>query len=181
LDNFKEGFDPNGRIGARFWRSLWNVTFFGAVTIAAGYVIGMAVALLLQRPFPGRSFVRGLILLPYITPDSVAYSVWRFIFQARIGLVNKWLLALGLIEEPLIWLVGSRSIYAVMTAAIWKGWPFNALVLLAGLQSIPKELYEAAVVDGASGWARFRYITLPSLSPGTRPLILISLPIGRAS
>lgn len=175
LANYAEGFDPAGRLGARFWRSLWNVTYFGIVTISLSYIIGMAVAHVLNRPFFGRTLVRGLVLLPYVTPDSVAYSVWRFIFQARIGLVNKWLLALGLIEEPLIWLVGSRSIYAVMTAAIWKGWPFNALVLLAGLQSIPKELYEAAVVDGASGWARFRYITLPSLAPVTRTLILMSI------
>lgn len=175
LDNFKEGFDPNGRIGARFWRSLWNVTFFGAVTIAAGYVIGMAVALLLQRPFPGRSFVRGLILLPYITPDSVAYSVWRFIFQARIGLVNKWLMALGIIDEPAIWLVGANSIYAVMVAAIWKGWPFAALILQAGLQGIPQEVYEASLIDGASRWQRFRYVTLPMLAPVTRTLIIISI------
>lgn len=173
--NFVEGFDPSGRLGARFWRSLWNVTLFGAVTIAAGYVIGMAVALLLNRPFPGRNLVRGLILLPYITPDSVAFSVWRFIFQARIGLVNKWLIGLGLIEEPTIWLVGSKSLYAVMIAAIWKGWPFAALILMAGLQSIPTELHEAARIDGASPWQRFRYIILPLLAPITRTLILMSV------
>lgn len=173
--NFVTGFDPAGRIGARFWRSMLNVTFFGAVTITAGYVIGMAVAHLLNRPFFGRTLVRGLILLPYITPDSVAYSVWRFIFQARIGLVNKWLMALGIIDEPALWLVGSKSLYAVMVAAIWKGWPFCALILLAGLQSVPKELYEAATVDGARGWQRFRYVTLPMLAPVSRTLILMSV------
>lgn len=175
FENFVEGFDPAGRLGARFWRSLWNVTLFGVVTIVAGYVIGMAVALLLNRPFPGRNLVRGLILLPYITPDSVAYSVWRFIFQARVGLVNKWLIALGLIEEPVIWLVGSKSLYAVMIAAIWKGWPFAALILMAGLQSIPQELYEAARIDGAGRWQQFRYIIFPLLGPVTRTLILMSV------
>lgn len=173
--NFVEGFDPQGRLGARFWRSLWNVTFFGAVTITAGYVIGMAVALLLNRPFPGRNVVRALILLPYITPDSVAYSVWRFIFQARIGLVNKWLLALGIIDEPELWLVGSKSIYAVMVASIWKGWPFAALILQAGLQTIPRELHEAAMIDGASSWQRFSNVTLPLLAPVTRSLVLLSI------
>ncbi|WP_198409610.1 carbohydrate ABC transporter permease [Limnochorda pilosa] len=173
--NFVEGFDPATRLGARFWRSLWNVTYFGAVTILVGYVIGMAAALLLNRPFPGRSLVRGLVLLPYITPDSVAFSVWRFIFQARIGLVNKWLLALGIIEEPTIWLVGSKSLYAVMVAAIWKGWPFAALILMAGLQSIPAELHEAAHIDGASPWQRFRYVILPLLAPVSRTLILMSV------
>ncbi|HEY8424956.1 MAG TPA: sugar ABC transporter permease [Limnochordales bacterium] len=175
LQNYATGFDPATRVGARFWRSLLNVTFFGAVTITAGYVIGMAVALLLNRPFPGQSLVRGLVLLPYITPDSVAYSVWRFIFQARIGLVNKWLLGLGLVEEPPIWLVGWRSIYAVMVAAIWKGWPFASLVLLAGLQSIPAEIHEAAMIDGASPWQRFWRVTLPLLAPVSRTLILMSI------
>lgn len=175
LANFVQGLDPAGFLGARFWRSLWNVTLFGAVTIAAGYVIGMAVALLLNRPFPGRSLVRGLILLPYITPDSVAYSVWRFIFQARIGLVNMWLMKFGIIDEPVIWLVGSNSIYAVMLASVWKGWPFAALVLQAGLQTIPRELYESAMIDGASPWQRFRHITLPMLAPVTRMLILVSI------
>ncbi|MFO7312170.1 MAG: sugar ABC transporter permease [Bacillota bacterium] len=173
--NFVQGLDPGGFLGGRFWRALWNVSFFGAVTITAGYVIGMAVALLLNREFPGRTLVRGIILLPYITPDSVAYSVWRFIFQARIGLVNMWLMKLGIIDEPVIWLVGSNAIYAVMLAAIWKGWPFAALVLQAGLQTIPRELYESAMIDGASRWQRFRYITLPMLAPVTRILILVSI------
>ena len=175
LANFVAGLDPNGFLGERFWRSLWNVTYFGAITIAAGYWIGMAVALLLNRPFPLRNLIRGIILLPYITPDSVAYSVWRFIFQARIGLVNMWLMKLGLIDEPVIWLVGANSIYAVMVAAIWKGWPFAALVLQAGLQTIPRELYESAMIDGASRWQQFRSITLPMLAPVTRMLILVSI------
>lgn len=175
FDNFVEGFDPDGRVGARFWRSLWNVTYFGIVTITASYIMGMAVALLLQRPFPGRTLVRGLILLPYITPDSVAYSVWRFMFQARIGLVNKWLLALGIVDEPPIWLVGGNSIYAVMVAATWKLWPFAALILQAGLQGIAEELHEAGMIDGASRWQRFRYITLPLLAPVTRALIIVSV------
>lgn len=175
LGNFAAGFDPAGRVGARFWRSLLNVTFFGAVTVCAGYAAGMAVALLLNRPFPGRNLVRGIILLPYITPDSVAYSVWRFIFQARIGLANQWLMALGIVDQPLVWLVGSRSIYAVMVAAVWKGWPFAALVLLAGLQSIPRELHEAAMIDGANGWQRFWRVTMPLLAPVSRTLVLMSV------
>lgn len=175
LANFAEGFDPAGTLGARFWRSLWNVTLYGAVTILGGYTLGMGVAHLLNRRFPGRTLVRGVILLPYITPDSVAYSVWRFIFQARIGLVNKWLMALGLIDEPQIWLVGSKALAAVMVAGLWKGWPFAALILLAGLQSIPQEYYDAARIDGAGGWARFRHVTFPLLAPVTRTYLLMSI------
>lgn len=175
LQNFIEGFNPEQRLGNRFWRSLWNVTLFGLVTITVSYVIGMAVALLLNRPFRGRNAVRAFILLPYITPDSVAFSLWRFMFQARIGLMNKWLLGLGLVKEPPIWLVGNKSLYAVMVASIWKGWPFAALILQAGLQSISKDLYEAAMVDGAGPWHRFRHITLPLLAPVSRTLILLSI------
>lgn len=174
LKNFIDVFSPRTDIGIRYLRSIWNVVYFGLVTIPAGYVIGLLVALLLHRRFFGRTLVRGLILLPYITPDSVAYNVWRFIFQARIGIVNKYLLALGLIDEPILWLVGDRAIYAVMVASIWKGWPFACLILLAGLQSIPQELYEAARIDGASPFALFRFVTLPMLRPVSATLLLLS-------
>ncbi|WP_438318292.1 carbohydrate ABC transporter permease [Candidatus Caldatribacterium sp. SIUC1] len=174
LRNFLTVFSPATDVGIRYLRSIWNVVYFGLITIPAGYFIGLLVALLLNRKFFGRTLVRGLILLPYITPDSVAYNVWRFIFQARIGIVNKYLLALGLIEEPIIWLVGDRAIYAVMIASVWKGWPFACLVLLAGLQSIPQELYEAAKIDGASPFGLFRFVTFPMLRPVSATLLLLS-------
>ncbi len=172
--NFIDVFSPKTDVGVRYLRSIWNVVYFGLVTIPVGYVIGLLVALLLNRRFFGRTLVRGLILLPYITPDSVAYNVWRFIFQARIGIVNKYLLELGLIDEPILWLVGDRAIYAVMVASIWKGWPFACLILLAGLQSIPQELYEAARIDGASPFALFRFVTFPMLRSVSSTLLLLS-------
>jgi len=174
LQNFFTVFSPATDTGIRYLRSIWNVVYFGLVTIPAGYVIGLLVALLLNREFSGRTIVRGLILLPYITPDSVAYNVWRFIFQARIGIVNKYLLALGLIKEPVLWLVGDRAIYTVMIASIWKGWPFACLILLAGLQNISRELYEAAKIDGASSFQLFRFITFPLLRPVSATLLLLS-------
>ncbi|NSW76620.1 MAG: sugar ABC transporter permease [Candidatus Atribacteria bacterium] len=172
--NFLTVFSPRTDTGVRYLRSIGNVIYYGLVTIPAGYFIGLGVAMLLNRKFWGRTLVRGLILLPYITPDSVVYNVWRFIFQARIGLVNKYLLFLGIIQEPAIWLVGDRAIYAVMVASIWKGWPFSCLVLLAGLQSVPPELYEAARIDGASKWQIFRYVTFPMLKPVSGTLLLLS-------
>jgi multiple sugar transport system permease protein len=151
------------------------VLIYGLVTIPAGYLLGLLGALLLNRKFVGRTLVRGLILLPYITPDSVAYNVWRFIFQARIGIVNKYLMALGLIQEPLIWLVGDRALYAVIVASIWKGWPFACLILLAGLQGIDPQLYEAARIDGASSWQQFFHITFPLLKPVSKTLLMLNL------
>jgi multiple sugar transport system permease protein len=174
IDNYIEGLNPITTIGERFLRSLWNVALYAIVVISVGYLIAMGVALLLNQNFKGRTIVRGLILLPYIIPDTVAFSVWRFIFQSRIGIVNKYLLALGWIREPTLWLIGDKAIYAVMIASIWKGWPFTCLILLAGLQSIPNELYEAAKIDGASAWHQFKYITFPLLIPMTTVLILLS-------
>ncbi len=151
-----------------------NITLYTIVTIGIGYIVGLAVALLLNRQFVGRTLVRGLILLPYITPDSVAYNVWRFIFQSRIGILNRYLVQWGLVTEPPIWLVGPPALWAVTIAAIWKGWPFTALILLAALQKIPQELYEAARVDGASPWQQFTKITMPQLKSVSTSLILMT-------
>lgn len=175
FSNYIDGFSQVTTLGQRFFRSIINVAYYSLVTITFGYLIGLGAALLLNKKFFGRNLVRGLILLPFITPDSVAYNLWRFILQARIGIFNKVLLDLGLISEPIIWLVGNKTLYAVMLASVWKGWPFTALVLLAGLQTIESELYQAAMIDGANAWQRFRYITLPHLRPITRTLIILNI------
>lgn len=175
ISNYLEGLNVYSPTGGRFLRSLWNITYYGIVVISFGYLIGLGVALILNQNFVGRTIVRGLILLPYIIPDSVAYSVWRFMFQARIGIVNKYLLSWSFISAPEVWLVGDKSIYAVMVASIWKGWPFTCLILLAGLQTIPFELYDAAKIDGASTWQQFRFITFPFLMPITTVLLLLSV------
>ena len=175
IGNYLEGLNVNSPTGGRFVRSLWNITYYGITVISIGYFIGLGVALLLNQKFIGRTIVRGLILLPYIIPDSVAYSIWRFMFQSRIGIVNKYLMSWGIISEAKVWLVGDKSIYAVMAASIWKGWPFTCLILLAGLQTIPNELYDAAKIDGASTWQQFRCITFPLLMPITSVLILLSI------
>lgn len=175
LDNYKKGFNPVTTIGQRFWQSVYNNLFFGFFTIGIGFVIAMGVALLLNQPFYGRTFVRGLILIPYITPDVVVYNFWRFIFQARIGIFNEMLLKLGIVQDRVIWLVGRNTIWAAIIAAIWKGWPFGALMLLAGLQTIPGELCEAAKIDGANFWQRFRYITIPFLQPIIKTLMIMNI------
>ncbi|MCX7667564.1 MAG: sugar ABC transporter permease, partial [Atribacterota bacterium] len=108
--NFLTVFSPRTDTGVKYLRSIGNVIYYGLVTIPAGYFVGLGVAILLNRRFWGRSLVRGLVLLPYIPPDSVVYNVWRLIFQARIGLVNKYLFRSGGIKEPAIWLVGDRAI-----------------------------------------------------------------------
>jgi multiple sugar transport system permease protein len=165
LRNFIQIFTSGLDIGNKYIRSIWNILVFGFVCIPIGYVLSFSVALFLNQKFLGRTALRGLILLPWITPDSVMYNVWRFIFQARIGIVNKYLLALGIIDKPIIWLVGNRALSTVILANLWKGWPLTALILLAALQNIPEDLYEAAKIDGANAWQRFRRITFPILLP----------------
>lgn len=165
IKNFVQIFTSGLDVGDKFIRSMLNIFLFGIVCIPIDFVISFAVALLLNQNFWGRTVVRGLVLLPWITPDSVMYNVWRFIFQARIGILNKYLLAFGIIKEPVIWLIGDKALYAVMIANIWKNWPLASLILLAGLQNIPSDLYEAAKIDGANWWQRFRRITFPMLMP----------------
>lgn len=174
LENYFDIFSGKTDLGKRFIQSIWNIIVFGVVVISFDFIIAMAVALLLNKDFRGRTLARGIILLPYITPDSVIYSVWRFIFQARVGLVNKYLLDWGLIEDPIIWLVGDNALITVTIAAVWKGWPYLCLIILAGLQNIPKDLYEAAMIDGANAPKRFWHITIPKLKPILKTLLVIS-------
>jgi multiple sugar transport system permease protein len=174
LSNFYTIFSANSDLGHRFIGSIYNIIMFGLIVIPAEFIIALGVAMLLNNQFRGVMIARGIILLPFITPDSVMFSVWRFVFQSRIGLVNKYLMSMGIIHEPTIWLVGDNAMIAVIISTIWKGWPYLCLVLLAGLKNIPNELYEASKVDGASWLQRFRMLTLPLLWPVSRTLLLIS-------
>jgi len=174
LQNFIQIFTSGLDIGNKYIRSIWNILLFGFICIPIGYVVAFSVALFLNQKFWGRTVLRGLILLPWITPDSVMYNVWRFIFQARIGIVNKYLMAFGIIDKPIIWLVGNRALSAVIVANIWKGWPLSSLILLAALQNIPNDLYEAAKIDGANAWQRFRRITFPLLLPVSSTILIMA-------
>lgn len=149
-----------------FWLSLWNsfLWVFGSVTFQFGG--GLAAALLLHQSFRGRAIVRTITLLPWIIPGVVVALIWEFIYQPNYGLLNDILSRAGLMTERVAWLANpSLAMPAVILANIWRGVPFFAIMLLAGLQAIPTELYEAARVDGASVWQRFRFITLPMLKP----------------
>lgn len=129
-------------------------------------LLGLGSALVLNKPFWGRSLVRGIMILPWVMPGVVAGMVWRLIYDPQLGLLNHYLKSLGIIDQYLTWLsVPGSAIYAVIFSAIWKGFPFSMLMYLAGLQGVPSELYEAANIDGAGKWKQFRYVTLPSMQP----------------
>lgn len=147
-----------------FWDSL-GTTFiwtFGSVT--ASYLIGLALALALNEPFFGRSLVRGLVLIPWVTPGVVVGLLFLFIYNSESGVVNQVFNQLGIIDGPVAWIGSSQTALAsVMVANIWSQVPFYMLALLAGLSSLPEDLTEAARLDGASRWQRFSNITFPHL------------------
>jgi len=157
LDNYANLFrDPI------FWRAFRNTLIytFGAVT--GQFFLGLITALLLNRSFRGRGLVRGLILLPWVMPGVVAALMWGWMYNPDVGVINDLLFKTRIISHPIAWLADpSTAMLAVIGVAIWKGFPFFAVTLLAGLQTIPRELYEAADIDGASYLRKFIYITLP--------------------
>lgn len=156
----------------RFWSALGHTGFFTASTVSLELLFGLVLALAMDRAFRWRGLFRAAILIPWALPTVVAGLLWRFLFEARWGMVNLVLTRAAIIEEPIVWLIGPLTAWIpVILADVWKTTPFVALVLLAGLQIIPRELYEAAAVDGAGPLRRLWRITLPLL----RPAILVAL------
>ncbi|NKE69236.1 carbohydrate ABC transporter permease [Candidatus Manganitrophus noduliformans] len=153
-------------IDPRFWNSLGNTLYFTLVAVALELALGLAVALLLDRAFPGRGWMRAIVLLPWAIPTVVSSRMWEWLYNVEFGLFNFILTGTGLAGGPVNWLGDPFwAIHAAILIDVWKSAPFAAILLTAGLQTIPRELYLAARVDGAGGWGIFRHIILPSLTP----------------
>ena len=149
---------------SRFWQDAWQTLRFSAVSVGLEMTLGLAVALLLHQPLRGRGVLRTISLLPWALPTTVMALGWRWIFNEPYGPIHQCLQRIGL---PPINVLSNPSItwLAVVWADTWKTMPFVALLLLAGLQTIPEDLYEAAGLEGANRWQTLRYITLPLLAP----------------
>ena len=159
-----------------FLKSVMRTLYFSFVTVGVELVLGLMVALVLQQKFPGRGFVRGLIILPWALPTSVNGIMWKWISNANYGVLNALFFRLGLIERYQVWLADPmRALHLVMLANIWKETPVGVLMFLAVLEQIPRDLYEAAVVDGANTQKKFWYITLPMLMPMIVTLAIIKV------
>lgn len=152
-----------------------NTIIYAVVSVVLKTIIGLVMALVLNEAIPARNFFRGWLLLPWIAPVLVTALTWRWMFDQTGGIVNYVLTGLGLVHMPPAWLA-SRWLarLALIIANTWRGFPFFGVCLLAGLQSIPTELYEAAEMDGASIWQRIRNITLPLLEPVLLTVIILS-------
>lgn len=148
-----------------FWRDLAQTFEFTVVSVGLELVLGLAAALLLNRVIRGRTAMNSAVLMPWALPTVVAATMWSLILNDRVGLVNSVLDRLGLMREPIVWLGPRLAMFSVIAADVWKTTPFVAIILLAGLKSIPRTYYEAAALDGAGRWQVFRSITLPLLRP----------------
>jgi ABC-type sugar transport system permease subunit len=157
-----------------FWNSVLRTVYFAGITVSVEVLLGIIIALLLKQKFWGRNFVRGIVILPWALPTVVNGVMWKWIYNANFGVLNALLSRLGFIKEYQVWLGEPwRALHCVMFANIWKETPVGVLVFLAVLEGIPEELYEAAAVDGATVWQRFRYVTFPLLKPMIFVLFLI--------
>ncbi|WP_218106114.1 carbohydrate ABC transporter permease [Micromonospora citrea] len=157
LDNYLDLF--RGATGDRFLNALWNTTFFTVTTLAIETVIGVGMALLMHRAFRGRALFRASVLVPWAVPTAISALLWRWIFAAD-GVANT------ILGTEVLWTAEDvPAKLAVIIADTWKTAPFVALLVLAGLQVIPRETYEAARVDGANAWRQFVGITLPLVKP----------------
>jgi multiple sugar transport system permease protein len=162
------GLEPYLRLwqDGRWWTALGNTAAFTFWSVTGEMVLGVAFALLLHRAFRGRGPVRALVMLPWALPTAVMALAWSWIFNDSFGVANDLLRRLGLVDQPIAWLgQGGTAMLAMVVADVWKTTPFVTLIVLAGLQSIPHEVMEAARVDGLGAWRRFTRITLPLLTP----------------
>jgi trehalose/maltose transport system permease protein len=169
LDNYLARYD-----GAWFglladphwWNAVANTLWFTAVSVTLETVLGMIVALVLHAPFRGRGLVRAAVLIPWAIPTIVSARMWSWMLNDQFGVVNAMLLAIGLIDAPVAWTADpATAMWAVVAVDVWKTTPFMALLLLAGLQMIPRDCYEAARIDGVGPLRVFFKVTLPLLKP----------------
>ncbi len=161
LDNFVAMLRPRVTTQAFF-----NTIYWVLGSIIFQVTLGTATAVLLNQSFPGRALVRSIALIPWVIPGIVAATCWAWMFHTEFGIINYMLTGSGIIVNPIGWLTNKDTVMPVLIAInVWKLFPFVAIMVLAGLQSIPNDLYEAARVDGASFWEEVWYIMLPQVRP----------------
>ncbi|WP_419996333.1 carbohydrate ABC transporter permease [Streptomyces boninensis] len=174
LDNFRVAVDFDAPVGEALLRSFGVTCAFTVLAVGFSWLLGVTAAILMQEQFRGRGLLRALFLTPYALPVYTAVITWSFMLQRDNGLVNHVLHdQLGLTDQPTFWLIGDNSFVSLVVVAVWRTWPFAFLVVMAALQNIPREIYEASAIDGAGIWQQIRRITLPSLRAVNQVLVLV--------
>jgi multiple sugar transport system permease protein len=159
VDNFQTLMEEEA-----FWTAFKNGLIFSFSTVLLQLVFGVSIALLLNRKFSGRAVARGLVLLPYVIPAIGAALIWQWMYNDLLGIINRVLISLGIIDQSIAWIGDPKwAMFGVIVVAVWKMFPFVIICVLARLQTIPEELYDAARVDGANAFNRFKDITIPQL------------------
>ncbi len=159
----------------RFWLAVKNALVFTGGSVAIKLVIGLTIALILNEALPLRNLWRSIILLPYAMPTLVSVLVWKWMYNDTAGVLNYLLNETNIKEGPMLWLADpGKAMGSVIAVNVWRGFPFFVITLLAGLQAVPQDQYDAAKVDGAGVWARFWYVTVPSLMPTIAVVTLFS-------
>jgi len=155
-----------------FAKTFWNTAVFVFLSVASHMILGLAIAMVLNRALPAKPLFRLIALLPWVVPDVVVGIIWKWMYDPIYGALNDVLLKIGLISTPVEWLSNPKlALFSVILVNLWRGFPFVMLILLAGLQAIPRHLYEAGAIDGASKWQLFIHITIP----GLRKMIVVAL------
>jgi multiple sugar transport system permease protein len=166
----------------QFLRTVYNTVVYTAVGVGVKFCLGLSMALVLNQERFCNNLFRSFLLIPWAIPTVMSALNWRWIFDDASGLINNVLVRLNLIEETISWLSNPHlAMLSVLTVVVWQGTPFFTMSFLAGLQSIPKELYEAAEIDGASVLQQFRFITLPRLQPVFITAVMLSAILTSAS
>ena len=159
-----------------WWNAVWNTFRFAIISVSIETVLGLMVALVLNAEFKGRGLVRAAILIPWAIPTIVSAKLWAWMFNDQFGIVNDMLLNLGLISQKIAWTANvDTAMFAVLIVDIWKTTPFMALLCLAGLQMIPRDMYEAAKIDGIHPVKVFFKVTLPLVRPALMVAVIFRL------
>ena len=157
-----------------FWPAVWHSVVWTVGSVGGEYLLGLASAALLNLPLRGRGLFRMLVLIPWTVPIVIAAMTWRWILQPEYGIGNVLLVRAGILAEPIYWLGDlSTALGTTIFVNIWRSFPFYTITLLAAMQAVPKELLEAAAIDGANAWQRFWKITLPHLKGVSLALIVL--------
>jgi multiple sugar transport system permease protein len=146
-----------------FWASVWRGSVYAISTIVLQIALGVGTALVLNEAFPGRNLVRSIVIFPYVVPTVIAVILWKWLLNSQFGLINYLIETAGLVDEPISFMGRNWIMVSLIIVSVWQFFPFVVIGVLARLQTIPPELYDAAAVDGANALQRFFHVTLPQL------------------
>jgi multiple sugar transport system permease protein len=181
MDHYRAWIDPDGVVGGELMASLGRTLLFTVLVVAGSWLLGLLAALVLAAPVRGHVFWQAFFLVPFALPAFASVLSWRGMLDRDTGLVNSLLVDdLGLFDERPFWLLGDNAFWSIVVVSIWRLWPFAYLVIAAALRTVPGEILEAAALDGASAWRRFRSMTVP-LTSRTHGLLILVMTIWAAT